>query len=219
MQDGLANYEQASISYDISRNCGTLLNSDATASVNDTGISQVAYLNDQDPAVMTEASAPPCTRCIWKTAQLSIQYPHPDSMLGMAQATLRLSAQAPALEPNADPALQFAGPKPRACPVSRNFCNDELWVMDLPKAELDQLLTTLSGEGFFDDSALASAGPHLDVSINRMHTAKTWSRTPRLDQFVSRVYAEGRLRGFLSCQQACKSPRATPRFPESPQRS
>lgn len=196
-ENGFVNYQQATISYDVADRCGSLLTADSP-------ITPAAY-RSEETAPGEETS--PLSDSIWKSAQLSIQYPHPDAVPDMAQVTLRLSCQ------SADPVAAGAA----RC---RSLCNDELWVLDIPKGELDRLLMELSGEGFFDKNPPAAEGARLAVAINDNEIAKPWSREPQLDQFVQQVYQQGRLRGFVPSQQACESqPKAAPRFPALTQRS
>jgi hypothetical protein len=151
----------------------------------------------------------------WATATLAIQYPHPDGSTDKAQATLRLSSQNPAkaapaqtrlfgfdllaarsLTPPADSPEAVASGAPPASP------DDEIWVLDFPKQQLDLLLVDLAGNGFFAAQMRNDPGTHLDVQIDRGRTEKAWTPEPRLDHFVARVYREGRLGGFVPCQQS-----------------
>jgi len=195
VDNSITSYERATISYDVAGCCRNLLTGESE-------ITPVAYSTDQTTA--SEDS-------VWKSAQLSIQFPHPDEVANMAQVKLRLSSLAPD-----DEMPRVSGTSPLAAGV----CNDELWVMDIPKVELDQLLIQLSNRGETGTDQLPAADAHLNVTVNQQDTANTSSREPQLDEFVKRVYQQGRLRGFIPCQQAQQSsPQATPRFPSLTQTS
>ena len=198
-ENEFANYEQATISYDVADRCGALLSADNP-------ITPAAY-RSEDTTPGDESS--PLSDSIWKSAQLSIQYPHPDAVPDMAQVTLRLSCQSVDADDDA-----------AAAPRCRSLCNDELWVLDIRKGELDRLLMELSGDGFFDEAEPSAQGARLAVAINDNKIAKPWNREPQLDQLVQQVYQQGRLRGFVPSQQACERQQtASPRFPALTQRS
>jgi hypothetical protein len=196
--NSLASYEHATISYEVAGCCRRIL-------AGESEITPVAYSTDQ------AATSSVTNESIWKSAQLSIQFPHPDEMADMAQVKLRLSSLAPDDEM---PQVSEAGP------LAGGVCNDELWVMDIPKVELDQLLIQLSNRGQTAVGHRPVAEAHLNVTVNQQATANTSKREPQLDEFVKRVYQQGRLRGFIPCQQAQQSsPQATPRFPALTQTS
>ena len=123
----------------------------------------------------------------WAAAKLSIQYPHPDGNRDLARAILRLSGK-PASATDAKPAKSEA------------VADDEIWVLDFPRQQLDLLLSDLAGSGFFEEQQRQEPGTHLDVQVDWGRTRKTWTAEPRLDHFVSRVYNEGRLGGFVAAQ-------------------
>lgn len=150
----------------------------------------------------------------WSGARLSISYPHPDGLHAMARATLRLSGGAAlssatnAKEPSTDrgtfmqelhdPADVFAGPAELPAAPMADLHSDEIWVLDFPKSELDLLLADLSHSGFFESQVRQDRGTHLDVQIDSGRTHKSWTPESRLDEFVNRVYGQGRLSGFVA---------------------
>ena len=143
----------------------------------------------------------------WGEATLSIQYPHPDGTADTARATLRLSAESRLDSPSAvAQARRWLGwnsatetaegvGTPDAKKPGRD---DEIWVLDLPKQQLDLLLTELQGNGFFQAQTRAESGTKLDVQLNWGRVQKEWSAEPRLDHFMARVYREGRLGGLVA---------------------
>jgi hypothetical protein len=74
--------------------------------------------------------------------------------------------------------------------------NDELWVLDFPRQQLDLMLVDLANSGFFEDQQRPEGGTQLSVTIDRGQTAKPWSTDARLDGIVDRVQREGWLVGF-----------------------
>ena len=143
----------------------------------------------------------------WAGATLAIQYPHPDSTADTARATLRLSAEPRQDSPSAvaqarrwlgwnAPAETTDGSVSAASKAPRR--DDEIWVLDIPKQQLDLLLTELQGNGFFQAQTRAESGTKLDVQLNWGRVQKQWSAEPRLDHFMARVYREGRLGGLVA---------------------
>lgn len=142
----------------------------------------------------------------WSTATLSVQYPHPDGTPDLARATLRLSA-VPAGESgySISHASRWLGraqatePSLNGDPAKPPLRDDEIWVLDLPRQELDLLVTDLQKNGFFQAQTRAETGTNLDVRLDYGRVNKQWSAEPRLDQFISRVYQEGQLGGLVAC--------------------
>lgn len=143
----------------------------------------------------------------WAGATLSLQYPHPEGLTDTARATLRLSA-----EPRRDSLSTFAqasrwlgwsrGNEPSSASepsaTTQPLRDDEIWVLDIPRQQLDLLLTDLQQNGFFQAQTRAQSGTKLDVQLNWGRVQKEWSSEPRLDHFMSRVYREGRLEGLVA---------------------
>lgn len=139
----------------------------------------------------------------WSLARLAIEYPHPDGSKQMARATLRLSSDAP---PPAPPPLigklhelgEVFAQKPEAGDLKLSSVqDDEIWVLDFPKQQLDLLLADLSHGGFFEEQFRTQHGTRLEVQMDDGRTDKSWTPEPRLDDFINRVHTEGRLSGFI----------------------
>jgi hypothetical protein len=165
-------------------------------------------LTDSDikPVSFTSASDTPAASAPeWTGATLSLQFPHPDGLADTARATLRLSA-----EPQRDSLSTFAqasrwlgwskGTEQTATATEQKtpVRDDEIWVLDIPKQQLDLLLTDLQQGGFFQAQTRSPTGTKLDVQLNWGRVQKEWSSEPRLDNFMSRVYREGRLEGLVA---------------------
>ena len=190
-KSGAPQYDRANIIYELD---GT----QRPLPLNGSEIKPVAFEGDAETAP---------TAAEWAGATLSIQYPHPDGTADTARATLRLSA-----EPRPD-SLTAVGQARRwlgwnrsaAASANSESCgsltksrDDEIWVLDIPKPQLDLLLTELQGNGFFQAQTRAESGTKLDVQLNWGRVQKEWSAEPRLDHFISRVYREGRLGGLVA---------------------
>lgn len=139
----------------------------------------------------------------WSLARLAIQYPHPDGSTQMARATLRLSSDAP--QPAAPPLIgklhelgEVFAQKPGDGDMKLSMVqDDEIWVLDFPKQQLDLLISDLSRGGFFEEQFRTQHGTRLEVQLDDGRTDKSWTPEPRLDDFVNRVHSEGRLSGFV----------------------
>lgn len=191
---GEPQYERASIVYDL-----------------DGRIRPLPLTLDALQPVSHEESLAAATSTDWKKATLSVQYPGPDGDLTRARATLRLSAQASAPVSAFKAASGWLGLNrhpDEASPDMESKKDDELWVLDLPKEELDLLLTDLQQGGFFESQTRSESGTELDVHLNWGHVKKEWSPEPRLDHFFSRVYREGRLEGLVAADTPSVSNRA-----------
>lgn len=150
-----------------------------------------------------EAPTTPIER--WTSAKLAIEYPHPEGKPDFARATLRLSGHVSKPRPvtSSDSGrLMTSVPDVFSdtegdLPLT-SARDDEVWVLDFPRAQLDLLVGDLKTCGFFESQLRPDPGTRLEVVIDRARTAKNWTPEPRLDDFVARVHREGHLGGFLS---------------------
>lgn len=199
---GEPQYDKLVLNYDLDRAGGGLV------------------VNSLDPVQTVQASAadaPATLGADWNSARLCVEYPHPGGDPSLAKLTLRLSPHSHSPEEcplgDGSPAGQFAEVRRRWMSLKTGdrielegggsaraeLCaDDEIWVLDLPKQELDLLLFDLADSGFFDEQMRPSGAARLNVTIDRGETAKTWTTEPRLDELVYRVYRNGRLEGFIS---------------------
>lgn len=194
-ENGTPQYEQLQIVYNVRNVQGAV----SSRTVEQTGLET----SDENPEESTGGR--------WKTARLKIEYPHPDAVPDMARATLILSrvelpspAQPTFGKRIADRFNRIAafGPEPATCPngicATSSGPDDEIWVLDFPKQQLDLLLADLGNTGFFASQTRPGGGAELDVSVDRDRTQKPWTTEPRLDDLVSRVFREGMLEGFIA---------------------
>ena len=99
--------------------------------------------------------------------RLVIDTPHPDSSPDLALASL----QAPAEEEN-----QWRT-------VARR---------DLPRSEVELLLSHLANGGLFDSQTRPNGNRRIAVDIDGHHFAKSWTREPRLDRLAVETYDASR---------------------------
>lgn len=159
---------------------------------------------------------------LWETATLEIEYPHPGARPGWARATLRLSPDLAKREAKSAEAREKASlanrmrgivgwsddqPDDPAAPdpatrgdasggESAPQTSDEIWVLDLPREQLDLLLVDLARSGFFEDQTRPVGGARVAVELDAGREDKLWDPDPRLDDLAERVYTEGWIRGF-----------------------
>lgn len=129
-------------------------------------------------------------------AALRIEFPHPQNKPEMVRATLRLSRK-----PLLPESQSFFGklrsniswlPGSQPPPGISQSMDDEVWVLDFPRQQLDLMLVDLAHSGFFDDQKRHEGTAFLSVEIDRGSVSKTWSPEARLDDVVLRVQREGR---------------------------
>ena len=145
------------------------------------------------PASYQSGATPALPHGHWARARLSLAYPHPEGLPDMVRATLRLSSQGSASR---------VRPAEVGLPTARR--DDEIWVLDLSKAEVDKLVTELT-QGAPMSEGLPTKGANLEVKTDQgLLVQRAWP-APMLEDLMLRVYHEGRLSGFAEC------PRGTPR--------
>lgn len=144
----------------------------------------------------------------WKSVRLQVDYPHPEGIPEIARATLRLSMQSDSVYTPVDASVFHRGDTvpPDLASETRPMCDDEIWILDIPRAQLDTLLVDLNEGGFFQSQMPNEVGTRLEVRIDGGRTAKTWMAEPRLDAFVHRIRTDGRLSGFVTCGQPLDGP-------------
>jgi hypothetical protein len=145
-------------------------------------------------------------------AALRIEYPHPQNKPEMVRATLRLSSKPPIAETQSfvgglRSKISWLPGSQSATKVSESI-DDEVWVLDFPRQQLDLMLVDLAHSGFFDDQNRHEGTAFLSIDIDRGSVSKVWSPEARLDDVVLRVQREGR-RTFPAAFAKSPSPTAT----------
>lgn len=152
----------------------------------------------------------------WTTAQLSIQYPHPNGSDDQGQVKLRISRHAPD--------TKFVSPAMRTMGLAK-FCRenqenvlaasstksnaptsglDEVWLLDVSKKELDRIVADLHSGGFFDRQKRPMGDTLLTVKRGLVKTSKRWTSEPVLENLIGLVYQKGELAHFITCREKAK---------------
>jgi hypothetical protein len=122
----------------------------------------------------------------WARASLNLTYPHPEGKAGLVRATLRLSPQPSSGVVTATVAI----------PTDRR--DEEIWILDLPRTEVDALVKDLVQGGMFSQGT-PTQDASLEVRTEQgIMVRRTWS-SPALEELMVRVYHEGWLCGFADC--------------------
>ena len=71
----------------------------------------------------------------------------------------------------------------------------EAWVLDIPKAELDQILTALNRQQFFEPNSPSPSqdSVRLVTALDGQETSRVWHAVPELDGLMQRVRSSGQL--------------------------
>ena len=170
-------------------------------------------LVSQSGIMQAAAEAPldgiPFENLSWSKAELRIEFPHPDGRQDWAQVTLHCRpvecgrdcqrlGWAREIEQQIDQRQSR-----RATFRERWFYEpaasapegETVYVMSLPKRELDVIIDELNSHGFFAERGRSTdAESELEVRLNRRWTSKCWGYEPQLDALTTRVYEEGEVR-------------------------
>jgi len=71
----------------------------------------------------------------------------------------------------------------------------EIWLLDISRARLDQLLIACANSGFFEQTDQSTGAAHIAFQIDNGRAAKNWSSHPALDDIVSEVSRRGHFAG------------------------
>lgn len=183
---GAPKYDRLAIVYDLRDGHGALASST---------IQPVQFVSagDRDDEL---APAP-----IWSEARLEIESPHAEARAGHARVTLRLkrrhtndSATAPGSTSMTDRVralVPWEAPAPGDASDAPSEPAEAVWVLDVPREQLDLLVVDLARSGFFETQTRQQGSANLDVTIDGGREAKAWDSDPRLDELAERVYTEG----------------------------
>lgn len=120
---------------------------------------------------------------------LTVHYPHPAGREGMAQVRLVIRS-------DAAPPVVWWNPatyrRPQLSAVAADAIHEE-WLLDISKADFDQLLDQLRRDGFFAQASPNVPAAVLSVEYNDRRVRKNWSQVPVLEGTMQRVRREGQL--------------------------
>ena len=176
------------------------------------------------------------------TATVSIEYPHPEAPPGYARAWIVLASHsrpkplqavqpaAPAAKPvqsgwhyegswAKSPGAAAAAPAPAAVVEKDPPDTQEVWVLDLPKADLDLMMEILRRQNYFVGSTGIDGGTEITAKLNGRELKKPWGQVPELGVLGLRVRMEGQLISYLRPPVAMRMPPAMPvlsMYPQQP---
>ena len=168
--------------------------------------------SDQKATGHMNTSAPPEGE--WSQARIQIVYPHPDGSTDKGLAKLVVTRHSPASsdcgnlnrtgvrECVSRLMLRISGASPElAQQVSDKRADvktidEEIWQLDLPKDELDILLSELSQRGFFNRQERPRGEATVSISVDQGELSKRWTSEPRLEDLMKQIYDEGELSAF-----------------------
>jgi hypothetical protein len=163
----------------------------------------VARIEGQLVSYDQQATAPLPGSAVGK---LTIVYPHPDKKPGLAQARLEIKARTGGIAPksNSPPAQMIhsveSGLKSLQ-PWPRNDEIEEVWLLDLPKAEVDALVHKLDDSGYFKGKGAGRAGIEIATVVDGAGKKRRWDQVPELDALMVQVRTTGRLESYRRPQQ------------------
>jgi hypothetical protein len=139
-------------------------------------------------------SSPPATPA--RTQILSIEYPHPAGKRGFALAEV-IVARDPATVADNRSNDWLAGfrrmARDRMPGITYGEGIESAWALDVPIAEVDELIARLDAQGYFADKNRPTAGAELSARINGLSFSKPWQSVPELNALVGQVRREGKL--------------------------
>lgn len=149
----------------------------------------------------------------WSQARIQIVYPHPDGSVDKGLARLVVTRKSPfnqetlsrseRLKNNvAKFALKASGASEEFVELKTNSksggvqSDEEIWQLDLPKEELDILISELSHRGFFEKQERPRGDALVTIKLDEGALSKRWTTEPRLEGLMLQVYNEGELTAF-----------------------
>lgn len=138
---------------------------------------------------------------------LRVDFPHPDCAAGHARASVRLSHRPQTVTVTgwsdriADQwrSLTGAGSLDRDGMIQRN---DEVWVLDIPRGEIDDLIARLGQEGLFETAYDSCGEAEIELELDRSYLSRHCPPSRGLDSLIHRVRSEGWINGFIESQPA-----------------
>lgn len=149
----------------------------------------------------------------WSQARIQIVYPHPDGSEDKGLARLVVSRHSPIKPVSHQSSINLKDRLSRlmlrASGASPEFAqqighkegesqtvDEEVWQLDLPKEELDILLSELSERGFFNQQERPRGEATVSILVDQGKLSKRWTSEPRLEDLMQQVYDEGKLSAF-----------------------
>jgi hypothetical protein len=200
--NGAPEYRNLQIGYDLA-STPELQRLDQPSAVEQTANVEPAS-NDQSAPQKSR----PWTR---RRVHLELQYPYPGVHPAFARATLRIVTDGakkakPEAKPHSSewqdafsfsapvPAKKTESPEPSKLPPEDQedlAATEEVLYIDIPKTELDEVLTELAKTDFFKLPSNPDGASHLVVVFNKGRCEKGWAREEHLDRLVDLLRRHG----------------------------
>ncbi len=157
------------------------------------------------------------------TTCLTVRYPHPFAREGhaLAQVIVASRPEKKGLLPGGESHRSFwkratDGPEHISpdIEVARMQGVYEAWALDVPRAEVDEIVFHLNRGGFFGSAEHSADAVTLLTAIDGTVVRKRWSEVPALDALVDRIRKEGKLVAYSRPQDSMTT---TPELPTSDQ--
>lgn len=142
-----------------------------------------------------------------RRVHLEIHYPCAGAQPGFARATLRIETEKKPEAKKDDKAFLWAwsggvstpeptktGVEPASLPAEDRAdlaAADQVLYIDLPKTELDELLTDLSKADFFTRPSNPDGESHVRVAFDKGQCEKGWMRQEHLDRLIDLLRSHG----------------------------
>ncbi|MEX2119507.1 MAG: hypothetical protein WD847_07920 [Pirellulales bacterium] len=151
--------------------------------------------------------------------RLSIQYPHPRGLAGLALAEVVFESAAP--EPAADGTSAWRRWMAAADRVARNTLPgvqwadgvEEAWALDIPRSDLDRVLAGLFEAGYFNRRPGTTGEVDLSATVDGALLNQRWGRVDELDALIERVRQEGQLVSYTRAPRSRSTESAGPTVP------
>lgn len=150
----------------------------------------------------------------WSQARIQIVYPHPDGSTDKGLARLVVTRKSPLSDQSTSRSGRFKKQLTKymlkatgtseelaelttgshSKPVS-NQADEEIWQLDVPKDELDILISELSQRGF-EKQERPRGDALVTIKLDEGALSKRWTTEPRLEGLMMQVYNEGELAAF-----------------------
>lgn len=145
---------------------------------------------------------PSTPRSDHSVGRLTLQYPHPRGVDGMALARVEINSK---WHTTPDGEVQTVDQSALSTRLTTALAEGkwpgkttagelhESWELDIPKAQLDRIVADLNGAGYFGKQRKSKSGIELAARIDGGQVTKAWEQVPELDLLMRRVRSEGQL--------------------------
>ena len=126
------------------------------------------------------------------TGTLKLVYPHPSGRKDLALARVTIQSKLPT--PTEAPATADRAAAERLAMGGAPI--EEVWELDISRAELDRVVANLNSTGYFEKKTKRGPGVKVAAMLDGREVDKDWDQSPELDQLMVRVRSQGQLVGM-----------------------